>query len=81
VVTQPADTDQLPAEPLLRVVRGDASPAEIAALVAVLMALAQAGDEAPAAKGRSAWSDRAGLRNRPPLHPGPGTWRRSALPG
>ena len=80
MVTQPADNDQPPDEPLLRVVRGDASPEEIAALVAVLVVSGQAGHQAPAAKGRSAWSDRSGLRN-VPLPPGPGTWRRSAMPG
>jgi hypothetical protein len=80
VATQPADNDQPPAEPLLRVIRGDASPEEIAALVAVLLVPGQADDGTPAGTARSAWSDRAGLR-RVPLHPGPGTWRRSAMPG
>ncbi len=80
MVTQPADQDQPPAEPLFRVVRGDANPDELAALVAVLMVAGQAGQDAPVARTRSAWSDRSGLRN-VPLHPGPGTWRRSALPG
>jgi Acyl-CoA carboxylase epsilon subunit len=85
VVTQPADNDQPPAEPLLRVVRG-ADPStglaaeEIAALVAVLMAAQAADDGAAPASSRSAWSDRpARLRMAP--HPGPGAWRRSALPG
>jgi Acyl-CoA carboxylase epsilon subunit len=83
VVTQPADNDQPPAEPLLRVVRGDAAglaAEEIAALVAVLM-VSRAGQEGAApASSRSAWSDRpARLRMAP--HPGPGAWRRSALPG
>ena len=36
MVKVPADNDQPRGEPLLRVVRGDASPQEIAALVAVL---------------------------------------------
>jgi hypothetical protein len=80
VVTHPADNDQPPAGPLFRVVHGDATPEEIAALVAVLMVPGQADDGAPAGPTRSAWSDRSGLR-RVPLHPGPGTWRRSALPG
>jgi len=81
VVTQPADNDQPPAPPLLRVVRGDANPEEIAALVAVLMVPGQADDGAPDAPARSAWSDRPALR-RVSLHPaGPGSWRRSGLPG
>jgi len=41
-----ADDDQPGARPLLRVVRGDATPEEIAALVAVLAT--RGGSEAPA---------------------------------
>jgi hypothetical protein len=78
MVTQSADHDQPSARPLLRVVRGDATPEEIAALVAVLMA-ARPADEAPAEPARSAWSDRSS-RLRAPLQPGPSGWRRSALP-
>jgi hypothetical protein len=66
-------------EPALRVVRGDASPEEIAALVAVLLSV-PGDDESPRARARSAWADRSG-RLRRPLRPGPGAWRRSALPG
>jgi hypothetical protein len=62
--------------PVLRVVRGDATPAEIAVLVAVLAAREQGGGDAPAPT-RSAWADPM-LRR--PLVPGPGAWRRSALP-
>jgi len=66
-------------EPALRVVRGDASPEEIAALVAVL--LSRPGeDEVPPVPARSAWADRSRQLRRP-LRPGPGAWRRSALPG
>ena len=77
-----AVTEDRPAgEPVLRVIRGDATPEEIAALVAVLMARAAAfsAREAPS-PARSAWSDRSRLVRRP-LFPGPGAWRRSALPG
>ncbi len=66
-------------EPTLRVVRGDASPEEIAALVAVLLSR-HGGDEVPPGPTRSAWADR--YRHLPrPLRPAPGAWRRSALPG
>ena len=66
-------------EPALRVVRGDATPQEIAALVAVL--LSRSGDdEVPPGLARSAWADRSRQLRRP-LRPGPGAWRRSALPG
>ena len=73
-----ADDDQ-PARPLLRVVRGDATPEEIAALVAVLAA--RGGDEAPSQPRsvKNTWSDRSRLLRRP-LSPGPGAWRASALP-
>jgi len=66
--------------PVLRVVRGDATAEEIAALVAVLVARS-AGAEAPG-QARSVpglWADRSRLLRRP-LSPGPGAWRRSALP-
>jgi hypothetical protein len=61
---------------MLRVVRGDTTPEEIAALVAVLTARGQ-GDDQQAAPQRSAW---AAPVLRAPLTPGPGGWRRSALP-
>jgi hypothetical protein len=62
------------------VIRGDASAEEIAAVVAVLMARAAAvGEPEAPSPARSAWSDRSRLV-RQPLHPGPGAWRRSALP-
>ena len=68
------------AGPALRVVRGDATPEEIAALVAVLLARSAAGEGPAPALARSAWSDRSRLLRRP-LFPGAGAWRRSALPG
>jgi hypothetical protein len=62
---------------LLRIVKGDATPEEIAALVVVL---ASAGAPAPAApRPRSAWADPA-RRLHAPLPPGPGAWRASGLP-
>ena len=78
MATHPADNDQPPSEPLLRVVRGDASPEEIAALVAVLASRAAVADEPPEPT-RSAWSDRSAQLRRP-VTPGPGAWRSSALP-
>ena len=62
----------------LRVVRGQPTAAELAALVAVLAARFAAlstVDRRPL----SAWADPA-RRVRAPLRPGPGAWRRSALP-
>jgi hypothetical protein len=62
-----------------RVVRGEPSDAELAALTVVLAAAAsQASAPAPPA-GRGRWSDPA-ARLRTPLHPGPGAWRSSTWP-
>ena len=69
--------------PALRVIRGDATPEEIAAVIAVLLSRsgAGAGAGAGAAGPRpSAWADR-GRQLRRPVFPGPDAWRRSALPG
>src|SRR5215207_11086123 len=66
-----------PPPPLLRVVRGEPTAAELAALVAVLAGRSTA--TAPAPRVRSAWSDparRLGIAGRA----GPASWRRSALP-
>ena len=80
-MTRSADDDQPPGQPLFRVVRGDATAEEIAALVAVLLTRS-ADTEAPgpARSVINAWSDRSRQLRRP-LSPGPGAWRRSALPG
>ena len=67
--------------PALRVIRGDATPEEIAAVVAVLLSRAAAADAPPPARPvPSAWADRSRLLRRP-VFPGPDAWRRSALPG
>jgi acyl-CoA carboxylase epsilon subunit len=67
-----------PAPPPLRLVRGDATPEEIAALVAVLSAASAAGDAAPT-RPRSQWASRQ-RAVRQPLAPGRGAWRASAFP-
>jgi len=80
-MTRTPNDDQPPGPPLLRVVRGDATAEEIAALVAVLV-MRSADAEAPgqARSVSGSWADRSRLLRRP-LSPGPGAWRRSALPG
>ena len=69
--------------PVLRVVRGDATPEEIAALVATLTAVAAARSRAAAdaepAPVAADWNARARLL-RAPVRPAPGGWRRSSLP-
>ncbi len=63
--------------PLLTVVRGEPTPEQLAALIAVVGARAAGGSEPEAAPAPSLWS-RPQLRT--PLHPGPGAWRASGLP-
>ncbi len=65
--------------PFLRVVRGDATPEEIAALVAVLTARARAAAAPEPPARRSAWADARRAVRRPLPH-GPGAWRASAFP-
>jgi hypothetical protein len=68
--------DEKPARPLLQVVRGDPSPAEVAALVAVLTARAAAAT-APAPKPQqSPWTYRRAQLSKP-IFVGSGEWRRS----
>ena len=67
-----------PESPLLRVVRGDPSAEELAALVAVVTSRASGGDGRRAAR-RTAWNDPARLV-RGPVHLGPDGWRASAFP-
>lgn len=65
---------------LFRVVRGDPSDEEVAALTVVLAAVASAGaDAAPASTTVNRWSAPA-ARMRPAVAPGPGGWRASAWP-
>ena len=61
----------------LCVVRGNASPEEIAALVAVL-AIA-GGDDSPSGRRASQWSTHRRVFQATYLH-GPGGWRASAFP-
>ncbi|PSK97029.1 acyl-CoA carboxylase epsilon subunit-like protein [Murinocardiopsis flavida] len=75
----PGGSDVGGGAPFLRVVRGEPTADEVAALVAVLAArarAARAGRGGGAHAPRSAWRDRARLV-RAPLRPGPGAWRMS----
>jgi Acyl-CoA carboxylase epsilon subunit len=64
--------------PVLRIVKGNPTPEEIAALVTVLSARAAAGGEEQPPR-RSEWA-RHERRMRRPVHPSPGGWRASAFP-
>jgi hypothetical protein len=76
-MAEPTDAVPEPAAPLLRVVKGDPTPEELAALVAVVASLG--GGAAPAPAPAPAWnhprrSQRIVLRH------GPDAWRASGLP-
>jgi hypothetical protein len=62
----------------LRVVRGEATTTEVAALIAVVAAKELAVQQ-PVAPTRSAWSSNA-RDGRPPLRPGADAWRLSERP-
>ena len=62
----------------LRLVRGDATPEEVAAVMAVLSAVSAEAPE-PAPRHTSQWASRERAVRRP-LSPGPGAWRASTWP-
>jgi Acyl-CoA carboxylase epsilon subunit len=62
--------------PLLRIVRGEPTDDELAAVVVALTSLAAGAAEAPP---RSPWRS-WGRSIRPLAHPSPGAWRASGLP-
>jgi len=72
-------TGQESPRPALRVVKGEPSAAELAALVAVVSATAASGAGDAAPRPLSVWSARSRLV-RPPLRPALGAWRASAWP-
>ena len=63
-------------QPLLRIVRGDPTPEELAAVTVVLTALSRRTPE-PVSPAAGGWSDLS-LRIRRIPAPGPGAWRSSA---
>ncbi len=69
--------DGEPARPLLRVVRGQPTPAEVAALMAVLSLRTAGGAAEEPSPAPSTWGR---PRMRAALSPGAGAWRASALP-
>jgi hypothetical protein len=62
-------------EPLLRVVAGNPTDEELAALTAVVLAMGGGGDSSDGRGPGRSWLRRAMLRLHP--LPGPGSWRRS----
>jgi hypothetical protein len=76
-----SDGDATPEErrALFRVVRGEPSDEEVAALTVVLAAATTGAAASPRPRVVDRWSDPA-ARLRVPLHPGSGAWRASAWP-
>ena len=71
--------DEEPRRPVLRVVRGDASEEEVAALLAVLGAVGGGAGSSTSHEPPTAWTDRrAAVRGALPH--GPGEWRASFWP-
>ncbi len=64
--------------PVLRIINGDATPEEVAAVVAVLSTIG-GGSAAPAPRRTPAWAAPHRLVRRTLPH-GPGGWRASSLP-
>lgn len=73
-----ADVTDERTAPVLRIVNADATPEEVAALVAVFSALGSGGGEAQK-RPRSSWSNPARGVRRTHRH-GPDAWRASGLP-
>ena len=65
--------------PVVRVVRGNPTAEEVAALVAVLVAAGGAGESEPPRTPRG-WSSPAARLRSPAYGPRPGGWRASGLP-
>jgi hypothetical protein len=70
-----------PPIPPIKVVRGNPTPEELAAALAVVRArAAAAAPEAPAARAAQEWSDPARTVPRRVPHPGPKAWRTTYWP-
>jgi Acyl-CoA carboxylase epsilon subunit len=74
-VSSPPSSGEAP-RPLLRVVRGEPTDEELAALTAVVAALASGRRRRRTATPVGAWASYADAHRRP-LQPGPGGWRAS----
>jgi hypothetical protein len=71
------ESEQESQRPLLRIVKGDATPEEVAALVAVLTARAAGAVEAPKPR-QSPWTYRRAQLSKP-VFTGYGEWRRTGF--
>ncbi len=71
-------TEPLSTEPLLRITKGDASPEDVGALIALFAAIGTSGDSEPANDDIHAWSSKENMFRHFPI-PGPGAWRASGM--
>jgi hypothetical protein len=78
-VTAPGEATPEERRAMFRVVRGEPTDEEVAALTVVLAAVAATPHTTTAPAARDRWSDPA-ARFRVPLHPGPGAWKTSTWP-
>jgi hypothetical protein len=74
-----SEATEQPQPPLLRVVRGEPSAEELAALTVVVAALAQRGGARRRPRPVGAWASAARTHRRP-LQAGPGGWQASGRP-
>ncbi|MEV7319092.1 acyl-CoA carboxylase epsilon subunit [Streptomyces sp. NPDC093970] len=67
----------------IKVIRGNPTPEELAAALAVVRARAAAVPDAPSgtATARTAWSDPSRIARQRLPHPGPNAWTRTFWPG
>ncbi len=65
-------------EPVLRITKGDASPEDLAALIALFSAIGTSSDSESTSDEIHAWSNKEQMFRRFPI-PGPGAWRASGM--
>ncbi|MGY1606850.1 acyl-CoA carboxylase subunit epsilon [Geodermatophilus sp. SYSU D00700] len=80
MTTTPSSAESAPQRPLLRVVRGEPTAEELAALTVVVAALSQRSRPRRRPVPVGAWASPAAL-HRPVLRPGFGGWRAAGRPG
>jgi hypothetical protein len=73
-MSEPADEA---ARPPLRIVKGEPTPEELAALTALVAAASGGASKAAPKERRGGWNDPS-LQRRHPLIPGPNAWRAAA---
>ncbi|RBY89860.1 acyl-CoA carboxylase subunit epsilon [Blastococcus sp. TF02A-26] len=78
-MSEPTEQSDQPRRPLLRVVKGEPSAEELAALTVVVAALASRGAPRRRPRPVGAWAS-PGRTHRRPVQAGPGGWQASGRP-